>query len=408
MTPNLRIAFDIGGTLAKVVFFAPQSVVDSLCTKFSGAVLLHDHFKLTDRKISLSDLGIDDGVLSTDTMEFAMLCFSSRDIAPLWEFLAEFMTYVPESSSILIPVTGGGAVKFRSELERTAPGATIVKVDEMKAIAEGFSFLVRNSDSAFIFDSKSRDCYPVPSSEMEAPFPLLLVNVGSGVSMIKIDGPGEFSRVQGSPIGGGTVLGLGKVLFDAESFEEIMDLSMKGDSNKVDLSVGDLLGRVFSQDEDDDSENVWNFNTVASSLAKLNSGDVDVEQHRADLAQSVVRMVSYNIGYIAYLVARLYAINRIYFSGKYVNKHIPTMDAISYAVRFYERWRPPPTAEGSIFPVKSVENGVSSDQRSKLSGSDDPREENPSKLKFNVRFLHQEGYVGAIGALLTVYKRSPS
>ncbi len=404
---NLRIAFDIGGTLAKVICFAPKIVLDTLCIKFSTAVLIHEQFKLEEHEISLSDLAIVSDPEGLSDLEFAMLCFSSRDITPLLNFLSDFMSYTDGVSALVIPVTGGGAVKFRSELEKTAPNATIVKVDEMKAIAEGFSFLVRNAGSAFIFDSKTQSCSPVPIAEIQDPFPLLLVNVGSGVSMIKIDGPGEFIRVQGSPIGGGTVLGLGKILFNAESFEEIMDLSMKGDSNKVDLSVGDLLGRVFSQDEDDESEQIWNFNTVASSLAKLKTGNLDIAQHRADLAQSVVRMVSYNIGYIAYLVARLYSINRIYFSGKYVNKHIPTMDAISYAVRFYEKWRPPPVAEGSIDPAD-----LESNRRPSLSANSTKSNSHQipptPKLKFNVRFLHQEGYVGAIGALLTVYKRSTS
>jgi pantothenate kinase len=390
---DLRIALDIGGTLAKVICVTDNRVLDDVCSRYASAVVVHEQLKAEEHKISATDLRISSLDHVQSDLQLALFCFDSRHISPLLQFLRDFMSYAELPASVRIPVTGGGAVKFRSELQEAVSGADIVKVDEMQAIAEGFSFLVRNPESAFVFDTKTREYHPVPKAEIDAPFPLLLVNVGSGVSIIKVDGPGEFGRVQGSPIGGGTVLGLGKVMIGVESFEEIMSLSMEGDSNKVDLSVGELLGQVFSQDEDEDSENVWNFNTVASSLAKLNTGTIDPQQHRADLAQSIVRMVSYNIGYLAYLVARLHRIERIYFSGKYVNKHIPTMDAISYAVKFYERWKPPPAAEGSVAPICELDAAVASPPVS-------------PKNKFNVRFLHQEGFVGAIGALLSVYKLS--
>jgi type II pantothenate kinase len=141
--------------------------------------------------------------------------------------------------------------------------------------------------------------------------------------------------------------------------------------------VGELIGA--SPDDE-----FWNYDTLASSLAKLNSIDLS-EVSRADLAQSIVRMVSYNIGYIAYLVSCLHDVSRIYFSGKYVNKHKPTMEAISYAVKFYENWKPPPTASAISEP--SSPTGISLACKGK---------------KCDVRFLHQEGYVGAIGALLAI------
>ena len=195
--------------------------------------------------------------------------------------------------------------------------------------------------------------------------------------MLRIESINKYERVQGSAIGGGTVLGLCRVLFGAQSFEEIMELSMNGNSANVDLSVGELIGAP-------PTDEFWNFNTLASSLTKLNSVDI-LTVSRADIAQSVVRMVSYNIGYVAYLVSCLHDCSRIYFSGKYVNKHIPTMDAISYAVKFYENWKPPPSAEESLAHLSQVD------------ASDVPDD---TERKCDVRFLHHEGYVGAIGALL--------
>lgn len=368
---DVHIGIDIGGTLAKVAVVAPRSRLAQVSSLFSDALMIHEKVSTEEHDIVPNDLGFIASLPSIE-LEFAMFSFSSRDISPLLEFLAELLAPT-DAGSCIVKVTGGGSVKFRIELEHRLPHLELVKIDEIEAISTGFSFLVHRPGAAFIFKSVSDPRRSVPSLEVAAPFPLLLVNIGSGVSMIRIDGPGKYERVQGTPIGGGTVLGLGRALFGATTFEEIMELSMHGASSEVDVSVGELIGPP----PDDD---FWNYNTLASSLTKLNTTDLQGVS-RADLAQSIVRMVSYNIGNIAFLVSCLNKCTRIYFSGKFVNKHIPTMEAISYAVKFYENWKPPPSA-GSTMVYES------------------PRMNQLREQKCEVRFLHHEGYVGAIGALI--------
>ena len=94
-------------------------------------------------------------------------------------------------------------------------------------------------------------------------YPYLLVNIGSGVSMIKVEGEGKFQRVNGSTLGGGTFLGLAKLLTKLDSFDEILELSERGDYRKVDLLVGDIYGGR-------DYSNIGlNSDVVASAFGKL-------------------------------------------------------------------------------------------------------------------------------------------
>ena len=52
-------------------------------------------------------------------------------------------------------------------------------------------------------------------------FPFLLVNIGSGVSIVKVNGLRSFERVSGSAIGGGTFWGLCRLLCpDCATFAE--------------------------------------------------------------------------------------------------------------------------------------------------------------------------------------------
>jgi len=78
-------------------------------------------------------------------------------------------------------------------------------------------------------------------------FPYLLVNIGSGVSMIRCNSEteGDFVRVGGSLIGGGTFWGLVRSMTNLKSWDEINEMTRidgPGDNTNVDLLVGDIYG----------------------------------------------------------------------------------------------------------------------------------------------------------------------
>ena len=52
--------------------------------------------------------------------------------------------------------------------------------------------------------------------------PGLLVNIGSGVSIIKVDEDGSFERVSGTSLGGGTLWGLLSLLTPATTFDGML------------------------------------------------------------------------------------------------------------------------------------------------------------------------------------------
>jgi pantothenate kinase len=74
-------------------------------------------------------------------------------------------------------------------------------------------------------------------------FPYLVVNIGSGVSILKVKAPNDFERVSGSAIGGGTYWGLCRLLLtQCSSYETAMDLAEKGEATQIDMLVGDIYG----------------------------------------------------------------------------------------------------------------------------------------------------------------------
>ena len=70
--------------------------------------------------------------------------------------------------------------------------------------------------------------------DFSSPYPFILVNIGSGVSILSLRGPGQYQRVCGTSLGGGTFLGLCCLLTKCNTFEEALELAAKGDNKKVD------------------------------------------------------------------------------------------------------------------------------------------------------------------------------
>lgn len=143
-----------------------------------------------------------------------------------------------------------------------------------------------------------------PNPSPEPQFPCLLVNIGSGVSIVKVDKDGSFERVSGTSLGGGTLWGLLSLLTDAESFDEMLSLSEQGDNAQVDMLVGDIYGTDYNKIG-------LSSTTIASSFGKVfqkgprSAEDGGKRKKKAaawkqeDLAKSLLYAVSNNIGQIA-------------------------------------------------------------------------------------------------------------
>ena len=78
-------------------------------------------------------------------------------------------------------------------------------------------------------------------------YPYLLVNIGSGVSMIKVSGPRQYQRVGGTHLGGGTFWGLMSLLTGARTFDDMLAMADRGDNSGVDMLVGDIYGMDYAK-----------------------------------------------------------------------------------------------------------------------------------------------------------------
>ena len=206
---------------------------------------------------------------------------------------------------------------------------------------------------------------PFSSGTRDEFFPFLLCNVGTGVSILHVESERRYTRVSGTAIGGGTFMGLTRLLTQMRHFEQALEVAGSGDARRVDMLVSDIYGS-------DTGRSGLNLpgDLTASFFAKNHeaAGDDGAPCEQAqdhDICKALVVMIAQNLAQIAHLNARIHGAKRVFFTGNFLRNNDLALRTIVYTM---QRW----------------------------SQLDRQRGEEPTEAIF---FRH-EGYFGAIGAFL--------
>ena len=183
-------------------------------------------------------------------------------------------------------------------------GIEFIKNDEMRSLIYGYEFM--NKYNSF-YEINNNITKTIPSSEFS--FPHISANIGSGVSFLKVSSPYKYERVGGTSIGGGTLIGLSKLIFGIENYDEILELVCKGNAENVDLTLNNVIGEA-AKDE----------NRFILSLGKIQEyalgGKKDILK-KEDILLSLLNMICYNVAQYAVLYAEKNNINTIYYFGTF-------------------------------------------------------------------------------------------
>ncbi|SCM07660.1 pantothenate kinase, putative [Plasmodium chabaudi adami] len=203
----------------------------------------------------------------------------------------------------------------------------VYRKDEMQCVINGIYKLFNVKKSIIKYDNILKAQVPI---QIKSPmYPFIVANIGSGISILKSDAHGTFTRIAGTSIGGGTVMGLATLLFGKISFDDLIKLSSKGNAN-LDLKIKHLKNDAINNECVKD-------NTVVSLFGLTNNilENKKTDKMNQDIARSLILMVSYNIGYLVYLLAKIHSVKRILFSGKYINNNEHIMESIAKGVYYH-------------------------------------------------------------------------
>lgn len=342
---------DIGGTLVKVVFFDPIET-----HQHEEEILTRVRAYLNSSR-AYGDTGKRDAHL-----EMPCSINGRRGILHFIRFatnqMPEFIRMAKEKglAELVSDVcaTGGGANKFEDDI-RSNLNIRLQKSDELDSVIYGIHFIDQyNSEREcfFIQDSLDDSKRRAVTYDFSQPYPYLVVNIGSGVSMLAVYSATTYSRVYGSNIGGGTFEGLCCSLTKQQlTFEDAISMAQVGDAKRVNKLVRDIYGGDYTKFD-------LKGDLVASSFGNMNNPDKREQARPEDHARGVLEMVTLYVASQARLCARCEKISRVVFIGNFLRVNPLSMRLLAYALDYW------------------------------------------SKGEIKALFLQHEGYFGAVGCLI--------
>jgi len=167
-----------------------------------------------------------------------------------------------------LALTGGGSQKIACELL----GLPIQKIDEMRAIGLGGIELTGKENA-------------------------LVVSMGTGTAILAVRKNGEeITHVGGTAVGGGTLIGLSRIVLNKFEVDTLWKLAREGDLGKVDLSVKDITGGSVG--------------FLPGYATASNFGRISDDASQSDLAMGIINMVGQVIGTTACISAKANGLER--------------------------------------------------------------------------------------------------
>ncbi len=228
-------------------------------------------------------IGIDVGGSTTKIVGFdenkrliePMFVQGSDQITSIYGAFGKFISENGLSLSDVkgIKVTGVGA----SFLEKGIYSLKCDKVSEFKSIGRGGLYL----------------------SGLER---TLVASLGTGSACVYADADGNTEYLGGTGVGGGTLMGLSRLLLGMDNVDHICELASEGDLGKIDLRMKNI-----SKKDD--------FSQLEPELTVANFGKISDIAEKSDIALGIINMVFETVGTTAVFAARTKNVKDIVLTG---------------------------------------------------------------------------------------------
>lgn len=180
---------------------------------------------------------------------------------------------IPISSVARVMMTGVGS----SYVKRDLYGLECRRVEEFKSIGLGGLYLSGLKDA-------------------------LVVSMGTGTALVHARSTGEMDYLGGTGVGGGTLVGLSRLLLQAGSIDHIVEYATDGDLANIDLRIKDIAANDAGS-------------RLAADLTAANFGNVSDVATKGDIALGIMNMVFETVGMVSIFASRHVGVKNIVLTG---------------------------------------------------------------------------------------------
>lgn len=196
-----------------------------------------------------------------------------------------------------VVITGVGA----SHIKGGIYGLDCLRAEEFQCIGKGGSFLSGLDNS-------------------------LIVSMGTGTAIVHVMQNGSYEYIGGTGVGGGTLVGLSKLMLGAEGVAEIEAMAEGGNLDKIDLKIKHLVkGDALSG--------------LSRDLTASNFANISLGATKDDIALGIMNLVFETVGMVSIFAARSRGARDIVLTGNVTSipqckEKFDEFNTLGYGVNF--------------------------------------------------------------------------
>lgn len=231
-------------------------------------------------------IGIDIGGSSTKIVGF-------RAIGKEWELIEPQITKANDP----ITATYGAFGKFTDENNLAISDISKVMMTGVGASHIKHSLYGLKCQRVAEFDSIGRG-----GTYISGLSNALVVSMGTGTAMVHAREDGTMKYLGGTGVGGGTLMGLSKLLLNAESIGHIEKYAENGSLDRVDLKIKDMTASN-------------SLDLLEGELTAANFGKLSELASKDDLALGIMNLVFETVGMVSVFAARSAGVKDVILTG---------------------------------------------------------------------------------------------
>ena len=163
----------------------------------------------------------------------------------------------------------------------------------------------------------------------------LCVSMGTGTALVHANANGEMKYLGGTGVGGGTLMGLSKLLLGAEEIDHILAMAEAGKLQNIDLRISDITAKN-------------SLTELARDLTAANFANISDIATKDDIASGLMNMVLETVGMISVFGARSCGVKNIVLTGN--------LTAFDYCKKKFMQFNEMYKKEGLNFIIPELSN----------------------------------------------------
>lgn len=202
----------------------------------------------------------------------------------------------------------------------------ISDIDKVFMTGVGSSFVKRNLYGIECVRVPEFDCIGRGGLYLSGLDNALVVSMGTGTAIVHAQRGGEMKYLGGTGVGGGTLLGLSRLLVGAEDIGHISEFVEQGDLANVDLRIKDMTASGTVP-------------VMNAEMTAANFGNVSDVATKADIAKGISNLVYETVGMVSVFASRSVGVTDIVLTGNLTRldscqTKFEEFNGLGYGVRF--------------------------------------------------------------------------